>query len=552
MNNLFFRRSNYLIVCGCTQLPSKVSVQKKQTYRFYKFKFLIGVIFITMYIQSIGSGIYYIDLYSTTPSAMPLVECNPLDEDFFISTIFLACRNSYHLFRNKYNNIFNKIIIFLIKLLKYIIIYTIIINILLQLTYFISLYYPHTPNLGVLDLFLNFIPDGKSNDTLPMDPVRWWPSGVPQGWSVVGTALATFAALSKLPNVSPRLRVLGALGSAGVTATQITYHSAVENSVGFNRLMWGITEYRKNGVWPSIDQVANKTNDTQINDFASEAIKHANQETVNSIVNEVKPNGFVPSSNFDLSEIINKLIDLIFKETMQILQPAHVQGFLDDLIGQRMFIEAVLLIMCISTILLFIVFIFNIIFLLNKDKIIKKFDNKFITFYIKYQAFFSRLSLIYIPILIFTGLLSLCHGLHWLTTHQIPYESLDIDLHQFISSPHSHSGSCSPDHNKSNLQNVIGLILISNNIRISKTQFFTNKFIKTHFTLFSLNNNNITFNKKYACEAQSFHFSSHSHCAHCGVSSFDASCKNNLKLNNVMQMSMTSPKINKENEILIK
>jgi len=61
------------------------------------------------------------------------------------------------------------------------------------------------------------------------------------------TALATFSVLSKIPVVSPRLRVLGALSSAGVTAGQITYQSAVENSVGFNRLMWGLSEYRKTG-----------------------------------------------------------------------------------------------------------------------------------------------------------------------------------------------------------------------------------------------------------------------------------------------------------------
>ena len=82
---------------------------------------------------------------------------------------------------------------------------------------------------------------------------------------------------------------------------------------------------------------------------------------------------------------------------------------------------------------------FNIIFLFNKDKIIKKFDNKIITFYVKYQVFLSRITIIYIPIFIFVGLFTLCYGLHWLITHQIPYESLDVDLHKFISSSISSS-----------------------------------------------------------------------------------------------------------------
>lgn len=306
-----------------------------------------------------------------------------------------------------------------------IILFFIFITLLLYIIDIYSYYYTY-------ELYSNVLPNGDKNDSTPMDPVRWWPSGVPQGWTIVGTALATFTVLSRIPGVSPRLRVLGALGSAGVTASQITYHSAVENSVGFNRLMWGLSEYSKTGSWPGIDQVAKQINDKQINDFASEAVKHADQSKVSSIVNEVSGNGFLPFSNSDSSEFINKLINLIFKETMQILKPAQVQGFLDDLIGQRMFIEIILFILCISIILLFIFFIFNLIFLFNKDKIIKKFDNKFITFYIKYQAFLSKITLFYIPILILTGFFTLCHGLYWLITNQIPYDKLDIDLHIFI------------------------------------------------------------------------------------------------------------------------
>jgi hypothetical protein len=336
----------------------------------------------------------------------------------------------------------NRLTIYLINILKYIILFYILINILLFLINFYSHYY-------TIDLFSNVLPSGEKNDSIPMDPVRWWPSGVPQGWTVMGTALATFGALSRIPGVSSRARVLGALGSAGVTATQITYHSAVENPVGFNRLMWGLSEYRRTGLWPSLEQVGNNINDNKINEFATEAIKHADSSKVESIVNEVSGNSFLPSSNFDFSDFISKLIDIIFKETMQVLQPVHVQGFLDDLIGQRMFIETILFILCISIILLFIVFIFNIIFLFNKDKIIKKFDNKFITFYITYQAFFSWITLFLIPIFIFTGLFTLCHGLHWLITNQIPYESLEVDLHKFISSSY-----------------VLGLTLSSNKIKI--------------------------------------------------------------------------------------
>ena len=285
-----------------------------------------------------------------------------------------------------------------------------------------------------VEWYFNMMPGGDKNDSYPMDPVRWWPSGVPQGWAIVGTALATFSVLNKIPGLNPRLRVLGALGSAGVTAAQINYHSAIENPVGFNRLMWGMTEYRRTGVWPSIDQVASKISDTQIKDFTSEALKHADQTKVSSVVKEVTGNGYFPFSNSDFSDLNKNLFDFIFKETMQILKPVQVQGFFDDLIGQRMFIEVILIILCISIILLFIFFMVNLILFLNKDKIIKAVDNKFITYYIKYQAFLSKITLFYVPIFIFIGLITLSHGLYWLVVNQIPYEDLGIDLHKFITS----------------------------------------------------------------------------------------------------------------------
>jgi hypothetical protein len=60
-----------------------------------------------------------------------------------------------------------------------------------------------------------------------------------------------------------------------------------------------------------------------------------------SVVNEINGNGYLPKSNSDFSDFITKLIDLIFKETMQILKP--VQGFFDDLIHQRMFVFVILI-----------------------------------------------------------------------------------------------------------------------------------------------------------------------------------------------------------------
>jgi hypothetical protein len=321
---------------------------------------------------------------------------------------------------------YNKLSIYLINILICVFLFLVLIKILGLLSYLCSLY--------GMDFFSYAIPSGDSSSNGNVDPVRWWPSGVPQGWSIVGTGLATFAALSKLPGVSPRMRVLGALGASGVTATNITYHSAIENPVGFNRFMWSMTEYQRTGIWPSIEQ-ANQASQQAVENVVKTSMNHVDNSVVDKIVSEVSSkNNFLPSLDFDFSLFITRLSDLIFKETMQLLQPVYVEGFFDDLIGQRMFVEVLLLILAISLVLLFIVFIFNVIFLLNKDWIIKKFNNKFISLYIKYQSFLSKITLVYVPILIFIGLFTLCQGLHWLIINQIPYESLEIDLHKYVSS----------------------------------------------------------------------------------------------------------------------
>lgn len=74
--------------------------------------------------------------------------------------------------------------------------------------------------------------------------------------------------------------------------------------------MFSVTEYNRTGRWPSFDIIAKKTNDTQISEFANKAVQQADQSKVDSIVNEVTGNGFLPS--IDSSDLINKFSELIF------------------------------------------------------------------------------------------------------------------------------------------------------------------------------------------------------------------------------------------------
>lgn len=71
----------------------------------------------------------------------------------------------------------------------------------------------------------------------PSDPVRWWPSGVPQAGMSILSALGTYVTLNKLGLLNPRARVISALAAGGLSTGQMIYNGALENPVGFNRLM---------------------------------------------------------------------------------------------------------------------------------------------------------------------------------------------------------------------------------------------------------------------------------------------------------------------------
>jgi len=89
--------------------------------------------------------------------------------------------------------------------------------------------------------------------------------------------------------------------------------------------------------------------------------------------------------------------------------------------------------MVVSLIVLLILFLFIILFLLNKEYILSKFNNKLIKLYIKYQILLSKISFILLPILIIFGLIGILIILHYIITHPIPFDCLNIDLYTYVS-----------------------------------------------------------------------------------------------------------------------
>ena len=290
------------------------------------------------------------------------------------------------------------------------------------------------------------------NDTNTQDPVRWWPSGTPQTWSILGTALGVY----RLVPGNPRIKTMAALSSLGLTIPSTVYFHAIENPNGFNRLMYSWMKYKQTGNWPS--NIPNTVQDNDISEIIPNIVFEA-ESKYNLLKNSISTPSSTPSSssasssssssistsssssssflpedfnNFLDNLIPNQLGDNFLKNILAFFRPVETTGYLDDLIGQQLFIHILLFIIVISLIILLTIFFFIQIMVNNKEFLLNKFKNKFILFFIKYQLILGKISSVVLPLLIMFGLLELLIGLYFIITHPIPYEKLGTDLHIFI------------------------------------------------------------------------------------------------------------------------
>ena len=150
-----------------------------------------------------------------------------------------------------------------------------IVIVCLFLIYFMSIllsFILHITESSTPDLILNMNSNNSNVPNPPSDIVRWWPSGVPQSGAAIATGIGAYVALSRVVGLTPRGRLVAALAAAGITTTNNIYYSALENSVGFNRFMWGITEHAKTGKWPSLDE-AYRQNSDSLSTFAKSQVR---------------------------------------------------------------------------------------------------------------------------------------------------------------------------------------------------------------------------------------------------------------------------------------
>lgn len=290
------------------------------------------------------------------------------------------------------------------------------------------------------------------------DPVRWWPSGVPQTWTILGSALAIYRFLP----APPRFRAIIALGSMGISIPSMVYFNGIENPNGFNRLMYSFDHRLRTGVWPNPNNVPNEVTNVDIDNLILNRWLQEMQRSNNfpKDINTNFPNnpggpgsnggsGFNGgsggsgsssgiSNNFvgdnipSINDLSNTIADKLVEICANIFNPVLVEGYLDDLIGQHLLFQILLYIVAISILLLFIVFLFLFFILQHKEYVINKFQNKYIKMYIKYQFILAKISYYIIPILILFGLIEMIVILHYTLSHPIPYHILPINLHTYI------------------------------------------------------------------------------------------------------------------------
>ena len=241
------------------------------------------------------------------------------------------------------------------------------------------------------------------------DPVRWW--GVPQTWGVIGAAALAYRGTPG----SPRAKILSVGASLGVTIPIMVFNQAIENPNGFNRLLYSWVHYKQHGVWPA-DIPQNIDGGKLADTVISESTKNASS--------------YLPLSNKNNDGFI--FDGIIPENILELFRPVQIEGYLDDLIGQQLFIHFLLLIIVFSLIILFSLYLFTQVLLGNKEFLLKKFNNRFIKFYIKYQLILAKISSIILPVFIMLGLIELFVGVLYIILHPIPFENLPIDLHIFI------------------------------------------------------------------------------------------------------------------------
>nr|UEV87083.1 hypothetical protein [Grifola frondosa] len=171
-------------------------------------------------------------------------------------------------------------------------------------------------------------------------------------------------------------------------------------------------------IWKK-DEMGNESNDTVELDVSND------KTLIESVQNEIN-NGsgssdvasFLPSSNGNNSEL-SSFIDELVLPIIKALKPQQINYPVELLMDQHHIISICLFIMTISALFIFIVFLYNIILFIYKDKILSFFTNKYIVIYLKLQFKILNIEIIILALLIIYYFYFLIMGLHFLAVFPI-------------------------------------------------------------------------------------------------------------------------------------
>lgn len=227
--------------------------------------------------------------------------------------------------------------------------------------------------------FINNLNDNNSSNISVDRPDSKWPSGSTQVATITTSALL---AAKNMPG-GPLQKGAAAVLTGAVSGITVGYFHAIEHPNGFNNF------------WKKVMEKSDITNGS-INKGVSRFMSDDDSEF--------------------WSNLLAKLVKILGMEPKSNNLP------LDVLVNQHGAMHYLLFFMLISILLLTVIFLFTIIFYNYRNYFIKRFTNKYINLYIRYQIFLAKVFFIIYPIIFCLGMFVLAHGLYYLSTHPIILE----------------------------------------------------------------------------------------------------------------------------------
>nr|YP_004376374.1 hyp12 [Moniliophthora roreri]ADO51595.1 hyp12 [Moniliophthora roreri] len=188
-----------------------------------------------------------------------------------------------------------------------------------------------------------------------------------------------------------------------------------------------------NAHWQNFSAIFKDSNSVEINvredknlhEIITKIIKESSStaigsETSSSSAAIEKGNKLLPN-DFSLEEIYNKTFGSLLEYFANFLQPVQVDYSNELLANQINDLSIVLFILSILIIFLFISLIINIFILINSDKLLNFFTNKYIRAYINFNKRIIQIEVFFLSANILYSMYNLSYGIHFIATHPISF-----------------------------------------------------------------------------------------------------------------------------------